>query len=189
MVLMAAILVTLPVGKQLVVNGKFKYLPINRSVFFENALIGKSQDSSFIMYKGDEWSNYSLNVAVKSFPSEDAKAATGICFGVEDPNQYHCLKWKAIEGTGKFKMEVSKKRYQETQVLTAFETPWQTDKWNKVEISLNERNITVKVNNEEPVETPVSYTIKGGIGLLLEGEITAYFDDIHVRTIIDNETR
>jgi hypothetical protein len=58
-----------------------------------------------------------------------------------------------------------------------------------VEISLNEGNITVKVNDKEPIEKPVSYTIKGGIGLLLEGEITAYFDDIHVRTIIDNKGR
>jgi len=163
--------------------------PAKQACFFENALISKSQDNSFIMYKGDDWSNYSLNVAVKSFPSEDAEAATGICFGVEDPNQCHCLKWRPIEGTDKFKMEVSKKAYQETQVLTIFEVPWQPEKWNKVEISLNEGNITVKVNDKEPIETPVSYTIKGGIGLLLEGEITAYFDDIHVRTIIDNKGR
>jgi len=164
-------------------------IPPKQTCFFENALIGKSQDDSFIMYEGDEWSNYSLNVAVKSFPSEDAEAATSICFGVEDPNQYHCLKWRPIEGTDQFEMEVSKKAYQETQVLATFEMPWQTDEWNKVEIGLNPGNITVKVNDEEPIETPVSYTIKGGIGLLLEGEITAYFDDIHVRTIIDNKDR
>lgn len=139
------------------------------------------------MYRDDDWSDYSLNLAVKSFPSEDAEAATGICFGVEDPNQYHCLRWRPIEGTDKFKMEVSKKTYQETQVLATFEVSWQPEKWNKVEISLNEGNITVKINEEEPIEIPVSYSIKGGIGLLLEGQITAYFDDIHVRTVIDNE--
>jgi len=161
--------------------------PSKQMLFFENALIGKSQDSSFIMYEDDDWSNYSLNVAVKSLFSEDAEAVTGICFGVENPDQYHCLKWRPVKGTDKFHLEVSKKAYQQIQVITTFEMPWQMNKWNKVEINLNYGNITVTVNDEEPIETPVNYIIKGGIGLLLEGRNTAYFDDIHVRTVIDNK--
>jgi len=164
-------------------------MPAKQACFFEKALTGKSQDIAFIMYKGNEWENYSLNVAVKSFPSKDTKAKIGVCFGVIDPNQYHYIKCYSIENTDKFMMEVGKKTYQKIQILATFETSWQNDKWNKVEISLNEQNITVKVNNEKPVETPVNYTINGGIGLLLEGKGTAYFDDVHVRTIIDNEAR
>jgi hypothetical protein len=170
-------------------------MPPKQACFFENALTGKSQpsgllteDHSFIMYKADAWSDYSLNVAVKSLPSEDPEAATSICFGVEDPNHYYCLKWRPIEGTDNSEIQVSRKATG-TQVLATFETPWQTGQWNKVRISLNEGNIAVKVNDEEPIETPVSYTVKGGIGFSLEGEITAYFDDIHVRTVLDNEGR
>ena len=164
-------------------------MPTKQECYFENALTGKSQDISLITYKGDDWSNYSLNVAVKTFPSEDTKAAAGICFGVIDPNQYHYIKCYAIEKNDKFKMEVGKKTYQQTQVLTTFDTPWQIDKWNKVEIDLKEQNITVKVNSKVPVEIPINYTIKGGIGLLLEGKSTAFFDDVHVRTIIDNKAQ
>jgi len=167
----------------------FVQTPTETACFFENALTGKSQDESFIMYRDDDWSDYSLNVAVKSFPSEDVEAAVGVCFGVEDPNQYHCLKWRPIEGTDRCEMELSEKAQQKTRILTTSEVPWQTDKWNMVEISLNGRNITAKVNDEKLIETPVSYSIRGGIGLLLEGQITAYFDDIHVRTVIDNKGR
>lgn len=66
---------------------------------------------------------------------------------------------------------------------------WHNGVWNKVEINLNPADIAVKINNEEPVKTPIVYTVRGGIGLLLEGEATAYFDDIHVRAIIDNQSQ
>jgi hypothetical protein len=165
----------------------FVQMPPKQNCLFENALIGKSRDRSFIMYRDDEWSDYSLNVAVKASLSGDVKASMGVCFGVEDPNNYHCLKWRPIEGTDKSETEVSKREHQETQILTAFEMSWQTDKWNKIEIGLNEGDISVKINDSEPIKTPVTYSVKGGIGFLLEGEITAYFDDIHIRTVIDNE--
>jgi hypothetical protein len=163
-------------------------MPPKQNCFFENALIGKSQERAFIMYRGDEWSDYSLNVAVKPSLSGDGKATVGVCFGVEDPNQYHCLKWRPMEGIGKCEVEVSKTEQQEIQVLGVFETAWQTDKWNKIEISLKEEDISVRINNLEPIRTSARYYIKGGIGFLLEGKITAYFDDVHVRTVINNES-
>lgn len=170
------------------VSGEWSvHMPPKQASFFENALVGKSQDRSFIMYRGDEWSDYSLNVAVKSFPSGDVKAAVGVCFGVEDANHYHCLKWHPIDGAEKFEIEVSKRTHHETQALAVFEMPLQIDKWNKIEIALNEENISVKANDLEPIKIQSTYSIKGGIGFLLEGEMTAYFDDVHVRTVIDNE--
>lgn len=169
------------------VNGEwFVKTPDQKTCFFENALIGKSRESARIIYKSEYWANYSLNVAVRSLPSTDVWAETGICFGVKDPNRYHCLKWRFIEGTGKCEMQVCRNKLQEIDVLAAFEIAWQNEKWNKVEISLSSSDITVKINDEEPIRVPVSYTIRGGIGLLIEGEMTAYFDDVHVRAIIDN---
>ena len=167
----------------------FVKIPDRKPCFFENALIGKSKESSCIMYMGDEWTDYSLNVAVKSFPSNDVRSATGICFGVEDPNRYHCLKWRLVDGTSKCAMQICRNKFRETRVLSAFETAWHNEMWNKVEISLNQADVAVKINEAEPIRIPVNYTIRGGIGLLLEGEVTAYFDDIHVRAIIDNQSK
>jgi hypothetical protein len=164
-------------------------IPDEKPCFFENALIGKSQERALIIYRGDEWANFSLNVAVKSLPSTDVWAETGICFGVEDPNRYHYLKWRPVDGGGKCEMQICRNEFRETHVIGAFEIAWNNEIWNKVEISLDPADIAVKINDEELVKTPIAYTVRGGIGLLLEGEATAYFDDIHVRDIIDNQSQ
>ena len=152
----------------------------------ENVLIGKSKDSSFIIYKNDDWSGYSLNIAIKFVVSESTGGSVAICFGVKDTNQYHQLKWQHIEGRDMVKMEISKKTAEEMGALADFEVPWEAGNWHHVEIALNADHIVVRVDDAEPVETPVNYRITGGIGLRLEGKITAYFDNIHVRQITES---
>lgn len=159
--------------------------PDEQARYSENALIGESEKDSLIIYEGDDWSDYLLSVAVKPVLFEDAETAIGVCFGVEDPNHYHQLKWQPIEGTDKVDMEVSKKAYKETQVLANFEALWANDSWQQVEIRLDKGEIVVRVN-EEQIRTTVNYDICGGIGLLLTGKSKAYFDDVHVRTITDS---
>lgn len=167
-------------GKWLVQN------PTELICLIENALIGESKDSSFIIYRNDDWSGYSLKAAVKSVVSESHDGSVGICFGVKDTNQYHLLKWWHIEGPDMVKMEISRRTAEETEVLADFEVPWKADNWHQVEIALNADNIVVIVDDAEPIEMPVNYRITGGIGLRLEGKITAYFDDIHVRQITES---
>jgi len=157
--------------------------PTDQMSLIENALIGRSEDRSFIMYKNDTWCGYSLSLAVKLIPSQDAEAATGICFGVKDPNHYHELKVQLIKDTDRAGIQSRKKTYKETQILADFEVPWQADIWHQVEINLNKDNITVKVDDADPIETPADRQITGGIGLSSKGKSTAYFDDIHVREI------
>jgi hypothetical protein len=149
----------------------------------ENTLIGKSEDSAFIVYNNDDWSDYSLNIAIKPLVSENTNGSIGICFGLRDASQYHQLKWHHIEGLDKVKMEISRKTFEEIEVISNFEVPWDPDNWHHVEIALDANAIAVRVDDAEPFETPISYKILGGIGLQLEGRITAYFDDIHVRQI------
>jgi hypothetical protein len=50
-----------------------------------------------------------------------------------------------------------------------------------VEVGLSANKVTVRLDNSEPIEISVDGEITGGIGLLLEGDIAAYFDDVHVR--------
>lgn len=157
--------------------------PTDQANLIENALIGKSEGSSFIMYENDRWSGYSLNLAVNLTASQDSKAAASICFGVRDPNQYHQLKAQQIEDTNRAKVQIARKTHQHTEVWAGFEVPWQTDVWHQVQISLNKDYIAVKIDDTKPIEIPAVDRITGGIGLLLEGKITAYFDDIHIRQI------
>lgn len=159
--------------------------PTEQRCLIENALVGKSKDSSFIIYNGDDWSGYMLNVVVRAVISESAGGAVSICFGVKDANEYHQLKWRYMEGWDKVKMEISKKTAEGTETLREFEVPWEAEGWHQVEIALNASNIVVRVDEAEPVKTAVNYQITGGIGFCLEGEITAWFDDVHVRQTSD----
>jgi hypothetical protein len=155
--------------------------PTKKMCYIENALLGSSKDRSFVFYRGDNWSDYSLAVAVKSAASNGADGSVGICFGVRDPNHYHQLKWRPGTKQGTVRMAISSTAAGQTVELTTFEVPWKADAWHQVEVGLGAENIVVRVDNSAPVETPLNHEITGGIGLLLEGNIDAYFDDVHVR--------
>lgn len=155
----------------------------------ENALLGKSEDDSFIIYKGDDWSNYSLNMIVQPGNSEDTKRSIAMCFGVKDPNQYHELIWRPTENPSICQMQMNRIQDKTTETLADFETLWKTDQWNQVEIILKDNSITVRINDDKPFEIPKNYKVVGGIGLRLAGKINAYFDDIHVRQITEDMSR
>ncbi|HUT31194.1 MAG TPA: family 16 glycoside hydrolase [Sedimentisphaerales bacterium] len=170
-----------------VVSGQWTVMdPTRKMCYIENALLGASEDESFVFYKADNWSGYSLNVAVKSGAAEDADGSVGICFGVKDPNQYHQLRWHPTSQSGTVKMAIGSRTGGQTAELASFDAPWEPDAWHQIEIGLNEKKITVRVDSAEVRETPLEHEVTGGIGLRLEGQITAYFDDVHVRAITDN---
>ena len=154
--------------------------PENETNPEQNVLIGRSEDCSFIIYKGDDWSKYSLDVSLPAI-SDGTDGTIGICFGVKDPNQYHQLSWQAAGESKSVSMKISQKENETVKTLAGFETPWEAGQRHQVEISLNEGKIVIKVDKTEPVEIPVDYSITGGIGLRLEGNIKSQFDDIHVR--------
>lgn len=157
--------------------------------YVENALIGRSKDSAAILYRADDWSDYSFRVAVKRAPTQDARATAGLLFGVQDPNHFHQLKWKPTEGSDDVEMQLVRQEDGTTEPLTTFHAAYQPDVWHQVEVTLDARVITVRLNNAELVAWRVNHDIKGGVGLLLEGQITAYFDDAHVRTVTNGTDR
>jgi hypothetical protein len=147
----------------------------------ENALIGKSKDNSFIIYENNEWAGYLLNVAVKSSISESPNSSVAICFGIKDPNQYHQLQLRPSGNIDKVEMEIIRKTADRQDVLAHFISPWKSGLWHHIEIGLNTNAIVVKVDETKSIKIPINYRINGGIGLSLKGQITALFDDIHVR--------
>lgn len=157
--------------------------PVERMCFVENALVGKSDDSSFIIHKGDDWAHYSLNMAVRSVVPESNDGSVSVCFGVKDAIHYLQLTWRHVQGTDRVRMELARKDAEAMEVLANFEVTWAADVWHQLELSLNPGRIVVRVDNAEPIATPVSCEVTGGIGLRLEGKVAAYFDDIHVRQI------
>jgi hypothetical protein len=168
-------------GQWLVLN------PDEQICFEENVLIGRSEESSFIIYKNDDWTNYSFNVEIKPVVFEDIGGSIGICLGVKDVNQYYQLKFCRTKKPDTAKAQVIEQVADKAQALADFEVPFEPEQWHQVQISLGSGNITIKVDDAKLIETSVSDEIKGGIGFRLQGNVEAYFDDVHVSRIIDIE--
>lgn len=154
--------------------------PDSQTCFIENALIGKSQDKAFISYKNNDWQDYSLDVSVKILPVDSKGGTVGICFGLTEPNNFYQLKIKPIPGSGTAKIAIIDK---ESITVSEFELPFVINKWQQIQIALYEGYIEIRLAENEPVKIETLQKITGGIGLLLQGNITTYFDNIHVRKI------
>ena len=74
----------------------------------------------------------------------------------------------------------------DSKIISEFGLPFAINKWQQIQIALKDKYIEVILAENEPVKIETVQEITGGIGLLLEGGITAYFDNIHVREIIKN---
>jgi len=155
----------------------------------ENALISKSWENSFIIYENSEWTDYVLNVSVKSSIPDSPNSSLSICFGVNNPAQYYQLRLTPSKSIDKVEMEIIGKSAETTKVLAGSEVAWKSDIWHQVEINLNTGRIIAKVDEAEPIKISVNRQIIGGIGLLLNGKITASFDNVHVRQITENTNK
>lgn len=157
--------------------------------YFENALIGRSEDSAVIVYRAEDWSDYSLHVAVHTPLQVGEQAAVGILFGVQGPDRFHQLTWRPLAGTDAVEMLLSRQRNGEVEFLTSFQTLYPADVWHRVEVVLENRTIRVNLNEVGQIDHPVDHDISGGIGLRVEGASVAYFDDVHVRTVTETGGR
>ncbi|MHC4737931.1 MAG: hypothetical protein ACYS9Y_03405 [Planctomycetota bacterium] len=160
--------------------------PDSGTCLIENSLIGKSQDKAFITYKNSDWQDYSLDISVKVLPFDLQDCAIGICFGLTDPNDFYQLKIQPVPNSKTAKMGVIDKN---SEIISEFELAFEIDKWQQIQTVLKDRYLEVHLAENNPIRIETTQKITGGIGLLLEGEMTAYFDNIHVRQILETKTK
>lgn len=155
--------------------------PFDEMCFNENVLIGTSTDKAMITYDNQSWSDYSLQVSVQSIDDKNHQGSVGICLGVQNHEEYYQLTWRHIPQTDRVQMQVVHKKGGVAEVLTQFNCPWKLGVWHDVEITLETEQISIKIDSENKQSIPIKEKITGGIALSLEGQTTAYFDNIHVR--------
>ncbi|MHC4396878.1 MAG: hypothetical protein ACYS1A_14610 [Planctomycetota bacterium] len=160
--------------------------PDSATCLIENTLIGQSQDRAFISCKNSDWQDYSLDISVKILPFDLQDCSVGICFGLTDPNDFYQLKIQPVPNSKTAKIAVIDK---DLTTLSEFELLFAINKWQQIQIALKDRYIEVNLADNELVRINVEQKITGGIGLLLEGKITAYFDNIHVQQITERQEK
>lgn len=154
--------------------------PDSETCFIENSLIGESVDNAFIIYENDDWQDYCLDISVKVLPFGSDGGSVGICFGLSEPNNFYQLKIQSIPDRKSAKIAIVDKN---SKIIYESELAFGINKWQQIQIALKDGYIEVKLAENEPVKFETNQKITGGIGLMLEDKITAYFDNIHIRKI------
>jgi hypothetical protein len=154
--------------------------PLQHGGFIENCLVGRCEKDALIIYEAEDWSEYSVSVAVKTEPSEDSASFVGICFCVRSSSEYHILRWRPARPGNRVRMHVCSKNGDIEEDLADFEVRWDGSAWHQLEIAIAGDVISVRVD-DSGVFKAAGRDMRGGLGLCLEGRVTAYFDDIHVQ--------
>jgi len=155
--------------------------PFDATNTTENVLIGESDKTALIILKPDQWSNYSLNLSVQSLATEDSHSSVGICFGVTSPDDYYQLNLSRSDNKNIATAGLIRNNTENMKTLNSFQIPWQDHCWHDIQITLQADGIALTIDNQKPLSIATTDKITGGIGLRLEGTITAYFDNVHIR--------
>jgi len=161
--------------------------PAQRSSQDTNVLTCQAQEDALIIYEGQDWSNYALNVAVKSGSSPTSEQAIDICFGVKDPDQHYFLRILPVEDDTA-KLEILRRSRGFLEPIAAAHSLWRPDQWHKIEVAHANGSISASIDSSKAISTATEQVITGGIGFGLQASAPASFDNIHVRLISDSST-
>ena len=158
--------------------------PVDQLNFSANVLQGKTNEGrAFILYKPNQWADYSLNLKLKADLSGTSGKGVAVCFGVKDGGKYYKLEFTKSKTDGKALVRMIYKDGSEEKTIKSFDVEWQNDQWARLEMSLLDGGIEVKVDDEAKAVIEWNKEIQGTIGFELTGETAGFFDDIHVRAI------
>jgi len=156
--------------------------PQAQACFVENALLGKSEDEAIIIYAGDDWGDYYLDLQVRSELAKAAYSDVEICFNYADSENCNKFKIMPTETADEVRMLLVEKVDGEETELADFTLPWQPQSWHHLRIGSSAGKIEAQLDECPPVAVTCREK-EGGIAFILNGKIEAYFDDIHVRQI------
>jgi len=158
--------------------------PDSQTCLVENALIGKSQERAFITLQNSDWQDYSLDISIKILPFDLQDCAVGICFGLADPNNFYQIKIQPVCNENIAKIKIINNN---SVIMSESKCVFKIDKWQQMHVALREGCIECNMADSRQISIKTDHKITGGIGFLLEGNITVYFDNIHVQQIIKDQ--
>lgn len=156
--------------------------PDSQSCLVENVLVGQSSDNAFIILENNGWRGYSFDFLIKIPSFNSQNCALVICFGLTDPNSYYQLQIQPSPNNKEVEISIVDK---DLKSLFEYKSNFEVDKWQQIQIALKEDFVEIIIANNNPVKVETNSEIIGGIGFLLKGYMTVYFDDVHVREIIE----
>jgi len=173
-----------------VISGKWNVQnPCNPKNTSQHFLIGTSDASAMVIMNKGKWSEYTLSASFKPITLGSPDSAIGICFGLKNRFDYYCIQYSSSPNDRQAKIQVLHNSIAGTQLLATFEMPTEKDAWHKLDILPSQKQFVLKYDSTPPRTITLPKPVAGGIGFVLQGKTTAYFDDVHVQQTEKNRPR
>ena len=155
--------------------------------FVGNALQGETENGdAFITIGKSDWSRYAVNGVFKMASTLPQEASVGVCVGVEGSDTYYAIVWHHDDTKRSAKLRVVQHTPQTEKQIHEADCIWPSERWHPFEIIVTAHMLTISRENQAPTEVSVNGPVRGGIGFVIGGNLSAYFDDIHVRSLREN---
>jgi len=169
-----------------IVSGKWQVMdPATQLCKAENSLKGESNTQAMIIYTNNSWENYSLDVEIKAGSLSRESSEIGVCFGVQGKEDYYNISFVPQIINSTVTAALSRQSQNKNYSIQTYSLPWSQKEWHHLRIMQENGKIIFKLDDQEANAAPLhnEIPVKGGIGFYLKGNVTAYFDNIHVREI------
>jgi len=139
---------------------------------------GKARDWGLTVTGERTWAGYRFEASARSFSK-----AIGVVFGYRAPNDFYLLHWdlKTLHETP---AQLSLTRFTPSghRVLSCCEAKGAVGQWYRFRIDLEGRRLCAYVDESPVAGLMLATPVTGGVGLYVEGERGASFDDVSVKT-------
>ena len=167
-----------------VVAGSFQVMdPKSQSCQAQNALKGISTDKAMIVLADENWQNYSLDLEVKTEVFEPGKSKLGVCFALNDAGRYYMLSFTCKDDASMVTVALTEHSEDKVKTIDSFDFSCQLQKWTRLQIRPDNSSVEFTFGEQKFKTSATKIIMHGGIGLYLQGNTIAYFDNIHVRKI------
>ena len=140
--------------------------------------LGRAKDWGLAVTGERTWAGYRFEASVRSFSKP-----IGVVFGYQAPNDFFLLHWdlKTLHETP---TQLSLTRFTPSghRVLSCCEAKGAVGQWYRFRVDLEGRRLCVYVDESPVVDLMLTTPVAGGVGLYVEGERGASFDDVSVKT-------
>lgn len=144
----------------------------------DNVLTNVNEDENFIFYLGT-WEDHKLDVSVNPIEFRNSQSMFSICFAVKNEMNFLRLEFSP-EKDEIFKSEFIRKTHGKDKTVAKSSSILRLEEFNNIQINNSNGMVKALVNGKVIIETNITTSNTGGIGLMVYGPAKIYFDDVHV---------
>lgn len=156
--------------------------PADRKNAADNVLTGISDGDALIAFDNSSWLGIRLMVSAFCDTPADGEASIGIRFAVAGQGDYQEIVLAPLPGDQKAAVKHIRCKDGQVQLLAEGHIPWRHASWHELHLDLSGPHPSLLLDGGASFTGGDGGPIRGGIGLVLHGRLTASFDNVLVQS-------